>query len=55
MHFGTFRLTYEGIEEPVEELIMAMDKHRVGTDSFDLLLPGETTALGVTFNVAGSR
>lgn len=55
MHFGTFRLTYEGIEEPVEELIMAMDKHRVGTDSFDLLLPGETTALGVIFNVAGSR
>ncbi len=53
MHFGTFRLTYEGIEEPIVDLRQAMLDLGIPPRDFDVLKPGETALTGVEFNLAG--
>lgn len=40
-HFGTFQLTDEPIEQPVEHLRAALHRHGVAQDRFRPLLPGE--------------
>jgi L-ascorbate metabolism protein UlaG (beta-lactamase superfamily) len=40
-HWGTFRLTNEGIERPVEDLAAALAKHAISPDRFAPLRPGE--------------
>jgi L-ascorbate metabolism protein UlaG (beta-lactamase superfamily) len=40
-HWGTFRLTDEGVEEPIEALDTALEQHGVGADAFRPLRPGE--------------
>ena len=42
MHFGTFHLTDEGIDEPISALARARDAAGVGPDVFDVLDFGET-------------
>ena len=42
IHFGTFQLTLEGINEPVLELQNALEKEQVDPDRFWTLAPGET-------------
>jgi L-ascorbate metabolism protein UlaG (beta-lactamase superfamily) len=42
MHFGTFRLTYEGREEPLADLAIALAKHEVEPGAFEVLAPGVT-------------
>lgn len=40
-HFGTFKLTNEGIEQPVEHLKEALDKEDIDQDHFRPMRPGE--------------
>ena len=40
-HWGTFRLTNEGIEAPIDALQKAKDRHDVGKEEFTTLRPGE--------------
>lgn len=40
MHFGTFQLTDEGIDDPIKELYLAKKKYSI--DSFDVLGVGES-------------
>ena len=40
-HWGTFNLTNEGIEEPLEALAEALEKHGVAPETFRPLRPGE--------------
>lgn len=40
MHFGTFQLTDEGIDDPIKELYLAKKKY--GIDNFDVLGVGES-------------
>eukprot|EP00127_Corallochytrium_limacisporum_P007232 Clim_evm5s244 gene=Clim_evmTU5s244 len=40
-HFGTFKLTYEGIDQPVIDLKKAMLKHKVPEDRFVAPKPGQ--------------
>jgi L-ascorbate metabolism protein UlaG (beta-lactamase superfamily) len=40
-HWGTFRLTDEGIDEPVRELAAALEKAEIPPDRFRPLRPGE--------------
>lgn len=42
MHFGTFQLTYEGIDVPQEALAMARDKHGVLPSQFEVPEVGQT-------------
>ncbi len=42
IHFGTFPLADEGIDEPVEELRIAMQAHKLPTNQFWILKPGES-------------
>jgi L-ascorbate metabolism protein UlaG (beta-lactamase superfamily) len=44
-HFGCFRLTDEGIDDPVTELGTARTRHRVAPDRFRVLETGETLRL----------
>jgi L-ascorbate metabolism protein UlaG (beta-lactamase superfamily) len=41
-HFGCFRLTDEGIDDPVVELAAAREAHRVPAEAFPVLETGET-------------
>jgi L-ascorbate metabolism protein UlaG (beta-lactamase superfamily) len=41
-HFGCFRLTDEGIDDPVTELAAARARHGLAADSFQVLETGET-------------
>jgi L-ascorbate metabolism protein UlaG (beta-lactamase superfamily) len=41
-HFGTFRLTTEGIDEPIVDLRHALDEHRIAHERFRVLDAGET-------------
>lgn len=41
MHFGTFQLTYEGIDQPVIDLQAALAEQGVSKDDFLLLEVGE--------------
>ncbi len=45
MHFGTFQLTDEGIDEPVRDLKLALPKHRVPEEAFVVLDPGQSLPL----------
>jgi L-ascorbate metabolism protein UlaG (beta-lactamase superfamily) len=45
MHFGTFQLTPEGIEEPVRELAKALWERQVAADLFRVLEVGESLSL----------
>ena len=40
-HWGTFKLTDEGIERPIEALAAALEKHAVSAKRFRTLRPGE--------------
>ena len=42
IHFGTFQLTLEGINEPVLELQNVLEKEQVDPNQFWTLSPGET-------------
>jgi L-ascorbate metabolism protein UlaG (beta-lactamase superfamily) len=42
MHFGTFQLTDEAIDEPLRALERARDQYKVGADTFRVLDFGET-------------
>ena len=42
MHFGTFQLTDEAIDEPLRALERARDQHKVSADTFRVLDFGET-------------
>jgi L-ascorbate metabolism protein UlaG (beta-lactamase superfamily) len=46
MHFGTFQLTPEGIDEPVSELAKALRERGVPTERFRALEVGESVSLG---------
>ena len=46
MHFGTFQLTDEGIDEPIRALERARDAHGVTADAFGVLGFGETKIFG---------
>lgn len=41
MHFGTFQLTDEGIDEPVRDLKLAIEKHQLKNDEFIILDEGQ--------------
>lgn len=40
-HWGTFKLTDEGIERPIEALKIALQAHNISSDKFRTLRPGE--------------
>src|SRR5690606_9638699 len=42
MHWGTFRLTDEGREEPVQALVQARQAAHLPATAFRILVPGET-------------
>ena len=46
MHFGTFQLTPEGIDEPARALAEARDRHGIAPDAFRALDVGESIVLG---------
>lgn len=41
MHFGTFPLADDGLEDPVRDLKLALAKHQVSEDDFRALIEGE--------------
>ena len=43
MHFGTFQLTYEAIDQPLKDLALARDKHGISPQDFEVLDVGETS------------
>jgi L-ascorbate metabolism protein UlaG (beta-lactamase superfamily) len=45
MHFGCFRLTDEGIDEPITALERARVAHGVPAEAFRVPVPGETIRL----------
>ena len=45
MHFGTFQLTPEGIDEPVRELAQALRERGVSAERFRTVEVGESTSL----------
>jgi L-ascorbate metabolism protein UlaG (beta-lactamase superfamily) len=46
MHFGTFQLTPEGIDDPVRALVQACESRGIAPDAFRALDVGESIALG---------
>jgi L-ascorbate metabolism protein UlaG (beta-lactamase superfamily) len=42
IHFGTFQLTYESIEQPVIDLSVALQEQRISESEFEVMSPGET-------------
>lgn len=54
MHFGTFRLTYEGVDQPLIDLQLALEHHAIPPGEFDVLTPGQTTLRDVEFNLAAT-
>jgi L-ascorbate metabolism protein UlaG (beta-lactamase superfamily) len=42
IHFGTFQLTYEAIDQPLIDLSRALQEHKISTAEFQVLQPGET-------------
>jgi L-ascorbate metabolism protein UlaG (beta-lactamase superfamily) len=46
MHFGTFQLTPEGMDEPVRELSKALRERGVQAEQFQVLQVGESARLG---------
>jgi L-ascorbate metabolism protein UlaG (beta-lactamase superfamily) len=47
MHFGCFQLTDEAIDEPVQDLAAARERHGVSPSAFRVLRPGETVELAM--------
>ena len=45
MHFGTFQLTPEGIDEPVRALADALGSHGIAPQAFRALGVGESITL----------
>jgi len=45
IHYGTFQLTYEAVDQPVKDLAVALDKLGVPKDNFWILAVGETRML----------
>lgn len=45
IHYGTFQLTYEAVDQPVKDLAVALDKQGVSEDDFWILAVGETRML----------
>ena len=45
MHFGTFQLTPEGIDEPVRELTKALQERSVSAERFRTVEVGESLRL----------
>jgi len=45
-HYGCFRLTDEGIDDPIVDLQAALQKYGVSTEVFRAPLPGETLRFG---------
>jgi hypothetical protein len=45
-HWGTFKLTNEGIEAPRNDLANALDAAKFPRDRFKALQPGEVVTLG---------
>jgi L-ascorbate metabolism protein UlaG (beta-lactamase superfamily) len=54
MHFGTFQLTYEGIDKPLLELTTAREKFGVSAAEFEVLEVGETTTFGLPMQTAAN-
>jgi len=50
MHFGTFQLTPEGIDEPVRELARALRERRVPAERFRTVEVGESVRLARSMN-----
>jgi L-ascorbate metabolism protein UlaG (beta-lactamase superfamily) len=44
MHFGTFQMADEGINDPVTDLNLALTKYKLSSDDFLVLDEGETVA-----------
>jgi L-ascorbate metabolism protein UlaG (beta-lactamase superfamily) len=55
MHFGTFQLTYEGVDQPLSELAVAREKHGVSPAAFEVLEVGETSTFGLPLQTASHR
>ena len=53
IHFGTFQLTYEAIDQPVLDLHDALADAEISDDTFRVLRPGETWVVA-TAESAGS-
>jgi L-ascorbate metabolism protein UlaG (beta-lactamase superfamily) len=47
IHYGTFRLTDEGFDEPLEDLTLALASHRLSLAAFRRLAAGESAVLPV--------
>ena len=47
IHYGTFRLTGEGFEEPLEELTLALQAERLSLAAFRRIDVGESAVIGV--------
>jgi hypothetical protein len=54
-HYGCFRLTDEGIDDPIQDLTAALQKHGVSAEAFRAPLPGETLRFGAAEVAAQSR
>jgi L-ascorbate metabolism protein UlaG (beta-lactamase superfamily) len=44
MHFGTFQMADEGIDDPVRDLNLALEKFKISSDEFLVLDEGETVS-----------
>jgi len=45
MHFGTFQLTYEAVGQPEIDLGVALEKHDINAERFQVLTFGESREL----------
>ena len=54
MHFGTFQLTYEGIDKPLLELDAARKNYGISSAQFEVLDVGETSTFGLPLQTAGN-
>lgn len=41
IHFGTFQLTDEAIDDPVKDLKAVLEQHKINEDAFQILHPGQ--------------
>lgn len=53
-HWGTFRLTNEGITDPPEALAQALDEHGIATDRFRTPRPGESVEIDAVAAIAAA-
>lgn len=51
VHFGTFQLTYEAIDQPTADLAAALAEKGLAQDEFWVLLPGESRPVASRFNL----